>query len=171
MSRAPTLSLPDGPIADPETFRDACARFTSGVVIATVCDQAGSPHGLTISSFTPVSLRPPLILICVDYASYDLEHFRSNSHFAINVLTALQRDLSVRFSGLREGRFDGLDWYSGSTGAPLLSGALAVLECRVKEIIEAGDHAILIGNVVRAQAHEGQPLVYFNRNYRSIIPG
>ena len=168
MSRAPKLSLTDGPIADPETFRDACARFTSGVAIATVRDQVGLPHGLTVSSFTPVSLRPPLILICVDYASLDLEHFRSNSHFAINVLTASQRDLSVRFSALREGRFDGLDWYSGSTGAPLLSGVLAVLECRVKEFVEAGDHAILIGAVVRAQSWEGQPLAYFNRNYRAI---
>lgn len=110
-----------------------------------------------------------MILICVDYACYVLEHFRSNPHFAVNVLTASQQDLSVRFSELPEARFDGVEWYPGSTGAPLLPAVLAVAECRTGEIVEAGDHAILIGDVVRAQSWEGQPLVYFNRNYHSII--
>ena len=169
MSRASTLSESSFPGADHEMFRDACARFATGVAIATVCDSAGSPHGLTVSSFTSVSFRPPLILICIDYACYALEHFRSSPHFAINILGEEQQNLSVRFSELPEARFEGVDWYPGATGAPLLPKILAVLECQQTQVVEAGDHAIVVGEAVRTQTWEGRPLLYFDRNYRAMM--
>ena len=123
---------------------------------------------MTVSSFTPVSLQPPLVLVCIDFGSSVHPHFRSNSHFAVNVLSEEQAELSVRFSDLPDARFEGIDWYIAVSGAPLLRGALAVFECCVKETVEAGDHAILIGEVIRTDAREGKPLLYFNRDYRSL---
>src|SRR5689334_3189678 len=91
---------------DAETFRNALARFATGVAVATVRAADGTPHGITVSSFTSVSMEPPLVLICVDYACTFLEHFRACKNFAINVLSESQRGLSVIFSEKPEGRFE-----------------------------------------------------------------
>ena len=169
MSSAVQIRDPDPrPILDPDAFREACSRFATGVAIATVLAQDGEPQGMTVSSFTSVSLQPPLVLVCIDFDSSVHPHFRSNTHFAVNVLHEDQTELSVRFSDLPDGRFEGIDWHSGTTGAPLLRGALAIFECRVRDTVEAGDHAILIGDVIRVESREGKPLLYFNRNYRSL---
>ena len=136
--------------------------------MAAVRAKDGTPHGLTISSFTAVSISPPLILICIDFTSQALEHFRRGPYFAVNVLTNSQGDLSVTFAEKPEGRFDGVSWEPGETGAPLLEGALATLECRVERVLDAGDHAVVFGEVVRAECRDGRPLLYFNRGYREL---
>ena len=151
-----------------QAFLEACSRFATGVAIATVLSSDGTPHGLTVSSFTSVSLQPRLVLVCVDFHCSAHPHFRANDHFAVNVLHESQEGLSIRFSEREEGRFQDVDWYSETTGAPLLRGALAILECRIRETVDAGDHAILIGEVVRAESRTGKPLLYFNRAYRSV---
>lgn len=153
---------------EPDAFRQACALFASGVAVATVRAQDGTPHGLTVSSFTGVSIDPPLILICIDLQCPFISHFRQGTHFAVNVLGESQRGISVTFAEKPEGRFEGLDWGLGESGAPLLRGGLAGLECRTTSIIEAGDHAIFIGQVEHAHCSTGQPLVYFNRDYRTL---
>jgi flavin reductase (DIM6/NTAB) family NADH-FMN oxidoreductase RutF len=153
---------------DAEAFRKACARFATGVTVATVRASDGTPHGLTISSFTSVSIQPPLILICIDYACAFLSHFRACTNFAINVLNESQRDLSVTFAQKPEGRFEGVDWCASETGAPLLRGCIANIECRLSSVIEAGDHAIFLGEVIHAEAYPGLPLLYFNRDYRAL---
>src|SRR5271166_2095779 len=107
-----------------DAFRDACARFAAGVAIATVCASDGTPQGLTISSFTSVSLQPPLVLVCVDFGCSIHHHFIENEYFAVNLLSEGQEELSIRFSELEDGRFEGIDWYANKTGAPLLRGAL-----------------------------------------------
>jgi flavin reductase (DIM6/NTAB) family NADH-FMN oxidoreductase RutF len=109
-----------------------------------------------------------MVLVCVDFNCSIHHHFFKNEYFAVNLLNEAQKELSVRFSGLEEGRFEGIDWYAGKTGAPLLRGALAIFESRVTKTVEAGDHAILIGEVIEAGFQAGQPLVYFDRGYRSI---
>jgi len=153
----------------PETlFRDACSRFATGVAIATVTGPSGAPHGLTVSAYTSLSLAPALLLVCIDRASSILPIFRESPHFAINVLTETQRDLSVAFSVKPEGRFDGVAWAPGRHGQPLLKNILAHFECGRVQIVTAGDHDILIGEVLDAQAFEGRPLIYFHRNYRSL---
>src|SRR6266487_1964128 len=153
---------------DPHRYRKVCSQFASGVAVATVLAADGVPHGLTISSFTAVSIRPPLILICIDFACQALEHFRRAAYFAVNVLADSQRELAVTFAAKPEARFEGVVWEPGETGAPLLEGALATIECRVERVMEAGDHAVVFGEVVGAEVHEGQPLLYFNRGYRVL---
>jgi (E)-2-((N-methylformamido)methylene)succinate hydrolase len=153
----------------PDRYRETCAQFATGVAVATVRALDGTPHGLTISSFTAVSIRPPLILICIDFASQTIEHFRRGPHFAVNVLTDAQQDLSVTFAEKPEGRFEGVVWVPGETGAPLLEGALSTLECRVERVLDAGDHAVIFGEVVQSECHAGRPLLYFNRGYRALV--
>ena len=151
-----------------EEFRRACALFATGVAVATVRASDGTPHGLTISSFTSVSIAPPLVLICIDIGCPFLSHFRLSTHFAINVLSESQRDLSVVFAEKPDGRFQGLDWFPGRSGAPLLTGCLAGIECRALSIQELGDHAVFVGQVEHAESREGRPLLYFSRGYRSL---
>lgn len=153
---------------DVQAFRKACSQFVTGVAVATVRGQDGTPHGLTISSFTSVSIDPPLILVCIDLQCPFISHFRLSMHFAVNVLTESQRELSVIFAEKPEGRFEGLEWFTGKTGAPLLSGCLATIECRAASILEVGDHVIFVGEVEHTESTEGQPLLYFNRDYRSL---
>ena len=149
-------------------FREACSQFATGVTVATVRAADNSLHGLTISSFAPVSMEPPLVSICIDHSCTFLEHFRACTHFAVNVLTESQRDISIAFAEKETDRFEGVEWYLGQTGVPLLRGAAATFECEVMSVIEAGDHAIFLGEVLHAEAPAGRPLVYFNREYRSL---
>jgi flavin reductase (DIM6/NTAB) family NADH-FMN oxidoreductase RutF len=151
-----------------EEFRLACGRFATGVTVATVLDSAGSPHGLTVNSFTSVSLEPPLILICLGHAVATLAHFRASTHFGINVLADSQRSLSVRFARKGKDRFDGVPWCPGITGVPLLTQALAHIECEVYRRIPMGDHDIFVGEMVRVQVYEGEPLIYFASTYRKL---
>jgi flavin reductase (DIM6/NTAB) family NADH-FMN oxidoreductase RutF len=152
-----------------EAFREACAKFATGVVVATVRASDGTPHGLTVSSFTAVSIDPPLILVCIDYACTFIEHFRASTHFGVNVLAESQRELSVIFAEKPEGRFAGVEWYSSESGVPFLRNCLTNIECRVSSIVEAGDHAIFLAQVVEAESRDGIPLLYFNRDYRSLL--
>ena len=151
-----------------EEFRRACGRFATGVTVATVLDAKGAPHGLTASSFTSVSLHPPLVLLCLAETATAISHFRAASYFGINVLAAGQQALSERFARKGHDRFQGVEWQAGATGVPLLPGVLAALECGVHRIVPMGDHDILVGEVVRVQVNEGDPLVYFASGYREL---
>jgi flavin reductase (DIM6/NTAB) family NADH-FMN oxidoreductase RutF len=151
-----------------EMFRRACALFPTGVAVLTTRASDGSPHGLTVNAFCSLSLNPPLALVAVDRACSLLETFEKSGHFAINFLSADQRYLSVRFSELPEGRFAGVSWSPGSEGAPLIEGAIGSIECRTTQIIDAGDHRALIGEVVAAAVGEGEPLVFFRSGYTII---
>jgi flavin reductase (DIM6/NTAB) family NADH-FMN oxidoreductase RutF len=151
-----------------DDFRRACGRFATGVTIASVVDREGTPHGLTVSSFTSVSLTPPLILIALAHSASVMDAFRDARFFAVSVLAASQRALSERFARKGEDRFDGLVWHAGETGAPLLPGTLADIECALRHRFTAGDHDLFVGEVVRAVAHDGAPLVYFAGRYRTL---
>ncbi len=146
-------------------FRRACGHFATGVAIAATLDSSGNPHGLTINSFTSVSLTPPLILICIDYRAAVLAHFQSATHFGLSFLSALQQDLSNRFALKPDCRFEGTEWKPGATGVPLMVGCLASLECRVDRTIDAGDHMILLAEVEAAELEGGQPLLYYSGRY------
>src|SRR5947209_17426415 len=110
---------------DPELFRRTCAQFATGVTIVAVRAPDGTPHGLTVNSFTSISLSPPLLLVCIDYACTLLPFFRAAESFAVNILSQYQRALSISFAVKPEGRFDEIEWRPGSTGAPFIQGALA----------------------------------------------
>lgn len=166
------MSSEGGPVTDApvtsEEFRRACGRFATGVTIASVLDANGAPHGLTVNSFTGVSLNPPLILICLGHAVTTIDAFRSSRHFGINVLAEDQQALSDRFARKGEDRFDGLEWYRGESGVPLLPGVLAAIECRVHQRFTSGDHDIFVGEMIKAQIGEGNPLLYHASRYRRV---
>jgi flavin reductase (DIM6/NTAB) family NADH-FMN oxidoreductase RutF len=151
-----------------DLFRRACGRFATGVAIASVLDAEGTPHGLTVNSFSSVSLEPPLILVCVGHAVTSIDYFRQSRHFGINVLADDQRDLSERFARKGEDRFDGLQWRLGQSGVPLLEGALAVMECCLQRRVTAGDHDIFIAEMTHAEVSEGAPLIYYAGGYQRL---
>jgi flavin reductase ActVB len=151
-----------------EQFRRACGRFATGVAVATVLDSKAVPHGLTVSSFTSVSLHPPLILICLGHAVTCIEVFRAATHFGISVLSADQRHISEHFARKGHDRFGSTPWEPGETGVPLLPGAIATMECAVQGRIASGDHDILIGLMLRAHVAEGDPLLYYASRYHEI---
>ena len=156
------------PTLDTQAFCRSCAKFATGITVATVVDRNGAPHGMTANSFTSVSLDPPLVLICVDHSARILEHFRAGKYFGINVLAEHQHVLSAHFARKGYDRFDGIEWYPGNTKVPLLPGAISAMECEVRQVLDVGDHAILVGEVLHATCVDGKPLVYFASSYREL---
>ncbi|MDQ0455841.1 flavin reductase family protein [Rhizobium paknamense] len=139
-------------------FRDALGAFATGVTIVTARGPDG-PVGMTANSFTSVSLDPPLVLWSVARQSSRYPVFRSAAHFAIHVLGEGQQDLALAFARSSFG-FEGVDWQENDHGVPLLSGSLACFECRLHAAHEAGDHTILIGEVLRVTQGGGAPLCF-----------
>jgi flavin reductase (DIM6/NTAB) family NADH-FMN oxidoreductase RutF len=158
-------------VLDSDIFRRTCARFATGIAIATVTGSDGSPYGLTVNSFSSVSAAPPLVLVCIYYRSSVLTHFRASAWYAINVLSEHQQELSSRFAARIPDRFQNLGWRHGESGVPILGDCLATMECSVVQTVEAGDHAIFIAEVIRAESREGNPLLYFGSEYRKIHSG
>jgi flavin reductase (DIM6/NTAB) family NADH-FMN oxidoreductase RutF len=152
----------------PTEFRTALRSFAAGVTVVTTRDREGLPSGLTASAFTSVSLTPPLVLVCVDHAATAHPDLRERGWFAVNVLRREQEALSRRFAVSGGDKFRGVPYREGSTGLPLLDGALATLECRIVETHEAGDHTIFVGLVESASGTGGRPLVYFHGGYHSL---
>jgi flavin reductase (DIM6/NTAB) family NADH-FMN oxidoreductase RutF len=151
-----------------DLFRRACAKFATGITVVTTITRAGIPHGLTVNSFTSVSLVPPIVSICISLRCSVLPALRTGSHFGINILSEGQTETSARFAGVCEGRFDGIAWHRGSSGVPLLKGVLACFECRLLSHLDVGDHAILLGEVEHAETFTGKPLLYFDSQYSRL---
>ncbi len=151
-----------------EAFRRACGRFATGVAIATTMDSSDSPCGLTISSFSSVSLDPPLVLFCIDRTSQVIAAFEASDTFVINILDQSQRELSQRFATRQEDRFGGLEFRRGVSGAPVIPHSLAVIECRRHAVLDGGDHRIFLGEVLSADTFDGDPLLYFAGRYRQL---
>lgn len=149
-------------------FRRACGCFATGVAVATVADREGRPHGLTVNSFTSVSLEPPLVLFCIDKQAGVYQAFMDASHYGINILSAGQQVLSDRFAFHPDDRFEGVGWRPDACGRPRLEGGLAWLGCRVEARWDAGDHTVLLGRVETAEAGEGAPLLYVRSRYAEV---
>ena len=153
---------------DTGTLRRALGCFVTGVTVVTTRDAGGVPLGFTASSFTSVSLDPPLVLVCVGHEVEGFDAYRRCSEFAINVLGESQRALSDRFATEHPDRFGGAGWRPGTHGAPILEGCIAALECAPWRRIEAGDHMILIGRVLRCENSDDRPLAYWRGRYRRL---
>ena len=152
-------------------FREACSRFATGVAIATVMEDENRAFGLTISSFTSVSLEPPLVLFCLHHQSQLKSHFSQSGTFGINILSANQDDLSARFANRNSHQIHPSDWHPGYTGVPVLVGSLATFECKSREKIVCGDHDIFIGEVVAVSVEDGAPLVRYQSSYCRLEDG
>jgi flavin-dependent trigonelline monooxygenase, reductase component len=146
---------------DPKEYRSALGSFATGVTVVTTTDKDGTGHGLTVNSFTSVSLDPPLVLWCLGNKSDSYDLFAKADHYAINVLGAGESEFAMRFAGkgdqrLSEGAFQVL-----KTGAPVLDEAIATFDCKVVERVEAGDHLILIGETQAFVTKAASGLTYF----------
>jgi flavin reductase (DIM6/NTAB) family NADH-FMN oxidoreductase RutF len=164
--RKPTL-----PVSSDE-FRAALSRWVSGVTIVTAA-AADRVHGMTVSAFASVSLDPPLVLVCADKSSITMGLIEEGGCFCANVLARGQEALSNRFASKKDEhrRFEGLSWRRATTGAPLLAGVIAALDCRVVAAHDAGDHVIYVGEVEEVSLAPGEPLVYYEGAYRRLGSG
>ena len=150
-----------------QEYRDALSKFASGITIVTVT--AGEqPHGMTASAFAAVSLEPPLVLVCLEKTSRTRALVLEVGTFAVSVLVEGQQEIAKAFSRPGKKPFDDLSHRPGKNGAPLLDGAIACIECSVEQVVEGGDHDIVVGEMAACEVRGGQPLVYFNRGYRSL---
>lgn len=154
---------------DPRTLRDALGCFATGVTVVTCLRPDGTPAGLTVNSFTSVSLEPPLLLVCLHKMAASSSALVEASHFAVNVLQTGQQPASIRFSTRDEDRFGTTAWACGEAGAPILTESLGVFECERHAVHDGGDHHILIGEVVKASFDAGlDPLLFFRGRYRRL---
>jgi len=147
-------------------FRAAMSRWASGVAVVTTRDAAGRCHGFTATSFTSVSLDPPMVLVCLDRAASCAEAFAVATTYAVHILHGGQEALARRFARKGDDKFEGLP--VRMFGAPVLPDALAMLECRVSDRFAAGDHTILLGLVRRAESFGGTPLLYHDRAFADV---
>ena len=153
---------------DPRTLRDALGCFATGVTVVT-CLHDGVPAGLTVNSFTSVSLDPPLLLVCIAKQAASAPALTSASHFAVNVLQTGQQPASIRFATRDEDRFGATPWACGEAGAPILEESLGVFDCERYAVYDGGDHHILVGQVVKASFDASlDPLLYFRGRYRRL---
>jgi flavin reductase (DIM6/NTAB) family NADH-FMN oxidoreductase RutF len=153
----------------PEEFKQALSRRASGVGIVTT--RLGDVvHGMTVSAFAEVSLSPPLVLVCADKSSNTLPLIEQSRVFAVNLLARDQVELSNRFASKRDEwrRFEGLELDTGATGAPLLRGVVANLDCRVVASHEHGDHVVYVGLVEEVRSFDRPPLLHFRSRYGSF---
>lgn len=160
-----------GAAVDPLALRRAMGRFPTGVAVATTVDLDGAPVGITVNSVSSVSLAPPLVLWSIDLRASSLEAFRGSGVFALNLLPLGAADLCRRFSSRAPDRFAGVAHRRGPLGLPLLVGMLAHLCCRLWARYPGGDHEILVGEVLHAQYHEGEPLVFHQGQLARLDPG
>ncbi|HEX6741103.1 MAG TPA: flavin reductase family protein [Sphingomicrobium sp.] len=154
---------------DPRTLRDALGCFATGVTVVTCLDDEGRPAGLTVNSFTSVSLDPPLLLVCIHKQAASAAALCGAENFAVNVLQTGQQPASITFSTRVEDRFEETPWSCGEAGAPILRDSLGVFECARFAVYDGGDHHILVGRVVKASFDAGlDPLLFFRGSYRRL---
>lgn len=153
---------------DQQLFKNVLARWTSGVtILTTVYNEKWK--GTTVSSFTSISLEPPLILVSLAHKLYTHQVVKSSGVFAVSILHHQQAELGKLFAGMYphiDDRFATHDWFTAVTGSPILSNALGWVDCRTVQEITAGDHTIFLGEVVDANTSElHPPLLYHNRKW------
>ncbi len=159
---AESLNPPPFDIAE---FRRALGAFVTGVTVVTTIQPDGSPRGFTANSFTSVSLDPPLVLVCIAKTASSYEVFSQTKHFAISVLAEDQKNVSGVFASKASDKFAQVAWCARSTGAPVMDGAAASFDCTTHDVVDAGDHIILIGRVVDFIHTSSSPLGYCRGAY------
>lgn len=157
---------------DPEQLRGAMRAWTTGVTVVTAIHE-GQRYGMTVNSFTSVSLEPPLISVTLKRLTHTYDLVEKSGEFAVTILSAEQGDLSDRFAGKLpdiEDRFEGVPTEQMLIDAPLIKGGTAFFNCRVVNSIPAGENTLFLAEVVAASGEgEGDPLVYHNRVYWKLV--
>jgi flavin reductase (DIM6/NTAB) family NADH-FMN oxidoreductase RutF len=158
-----------------DLFLEIMSSFPTGVTVVTTATASGEPKGLTVSAFCPVSLHPPLVLVCLDNQSSTLMAIGESGVFTVNFLAAGREELARRFAAKMEDKFDGVPWDSPAvgTGPVLTEDSGAYVACRVVQTLEAGDHWILLGEVEDGSLRADHlPLLYGRRTFSTwATPG
>jgi flavin reductase ActVB len=151
-------------------FRNAMAQFASGVTIVTTRNSDGAFVGFTASAFSSLSLNPPLLLVCLQKDADCYAAFMESDEFAVSILSHGQDDIARRFATKAIDKWAGTPVTDGKiAGLPLITDASAHCECRMRERVEGGDHTILVGEVLRAEVSEAQPLLHYNRQFGRFV--
>ncbi len=146
-------------------YRQVLGHFATGVTVVTTAD-GDHPVGLAVNSFTSVSLDPPLVAFCVARTSTTWPRIRAVGSFCVNILAEDQEELCRAFAGRGPERFRGVGWRPSQSGAPILAGGLAWLDCIVHVEHDGGDHIMVLGRVREMGVdHEGRPLVFYRGGY------
>src|SRR5512142_606630 len=152
-------------LVTPDEFRAALGRFASGVTVITVRTPEGTVHGMTASAFCSVSLRPPLVLVCVDHLAETYLHLSERDDFGVSVLKDEQEALSEFFADPERNPDAayrlGVEYRAMKRGTPVLQNSLANLDCTKVAAHSSGDHTIFVGEVQEVALGEGSPLLYF----------
>ncbi|KAA9156746.1 flavin reductase family protein [Amycolatopsis acidicola] len=146
-------------------FREVLGHFPTGVCVVTAIGEDGSPAGMAIGSFTSVSLNPPLVGFLPAKASSSFPRIRAAKSFCVNVLSAGQEDLCRVFATSGADKFADVGWSDAPSGAPVLDGVLAWIDCAWESVHETGDHYLALGRVTALDAVADHPLVFFRGGY------
>lgn len=152
---------------DDARFKLAMSHFASGVTVVTT-EHEGRAYGMTVASFSSLSLHPPLVLVCIEKTVATHDAIASSKKFGVSILGSDQAAISSKFAMRSEDKFAGVDIFRGPLDVPLVTGALTTIECRLHEQYSGGDHTIFVGEVVDVQTREGDPLLYFRSGYREM---
>lgn len=149
-------------------YKKVMGNYPTGVTVVTTLDKQEKPVGLTVNSFTSVSLNPLLILWCIDKNTNSYKTFIETEQFAVNILAADQKDIGFLFAKKNIDKFQQCEWTLSEQKLPIISGVASVLECKTHQLIEAGDHMIIIGEVVNIIDYDKAPILYHNRKMGKI---
>lgn len=168
MSNPVDLTPPVAPTGNSRDLRRALGAFPTGVTVVTARSSGGDIAGLTINSFSSVSLDPPLVLWCLSERAPSRAVFANASHFAIHVLAQDQEHLSKRFSTPLKDKFADLELAAGLGGAPVFEGSSALFECQRRYAYSCGDHIIFVGEIQRYRYSQCSPLVFHGGRYANF---
>lgn len=157
-------------VFDDSRFREVLGHFATGVTIVTAMED-GSPVGFTCQSFTALSLSPPLVALAPAKSSTSWPRIARAGMFCVNILGSHQEAVCRAFAVSGGDKFAGVDWYPGSNGAPVIDRSLAVVECELETIHDAGDHELVTGRVQEMHLGRGSPLLFYRGGYAGIAPG
>ncbi|HET9138085.1 flavin reductase family protein [Actinophytocola sp.] len=152
----------------PSSVRDAMSRWPTGIAVITTADQEGWRWGCTADSFGPVSTRPPMVSVCLARENRCRPAFAAADVFAVNVLRDGQEELARQFACPEADAFVDAATEPGIEGVPLLCDVSVRMECRTTSVVPAGDHVMLLGEVLRVRTGPGEPLVYLHRHFRRL---
>ena len=161
-----TASRTDIQAIDQAVFREVVSHFTSGVVVVTAVD--GVRYGVTASAVSSLSMDPPMLLVCLNNKLATTEVIGRTRRFAINILGADHADVAMQFAKPHADKFRGVETVEGLYDLPLLSDALAQLECEAEATVAAATHTIFLGRVLGARARSGDPLAYFRGKFGTV---
>ncbi len=156
------------PTFDATELRDVLGRFATGVAVVTTCGDEGAPVGLAVNSFASVSLEPPEILWSIVSTAPSRPAFEQHGSFAVNVMAEGSKDQTLQFARASDDKFGGVAWKKGWRDVPVLDDAIAILECDIKDMIQCGDHHIVVGSVRSIDCKDGDPLVFFRGQFTAL---